>query len=59
MNSFQVLTTGGGWQDQIGGIFPGFKITHSDPALPLRVQVDQLFTTAIFRARLNARLLLL
>jgi hypothetical protein len=22
----QMLTTGGGWQDQVGGIFPGIKV---------------------------------
>ena len=33
----QMLTTGGGWQDQAGGILPGVKLCRSRPALPLRV----------------------
>ena len=33
----QMLTTGGGWQDQAGGILPGFKRCSSAAALPLRV----------------------
>ncbi len=27
----QVMTTGGGWQDQIGGIVPGVKLIRTDP----------------------------
>jgi len=34
----QVLTTGGGWQDQAGGLVGGFKVTTSAAALPLRVR---------------------
>jgi fucokinase len=30
-----MLTTGGGWQDQVGGIMPGFKFTRSESSLPL------------------------
>ncbi len=29
----QVLTTGGGWQDQIGGVVDGVKLVISDPGL--------------------------
>jgi len=29
----QLLTTGGGWQDQIGGVVGGIKIIHTDPGL--------------------------
>lgn len=36
----QILTTGGGWQDQIGGIYGGFKIGRSNGMLPLRVTVE-------------------
>jgi hypothetical protein len=41
-----VLTTGGGWQDQIGAIYGGFKIARSAPSLPLRVTVEPIPTTA-------------
>jgi fucokinase len=30
-NLEQVMTTGGGWQDQIGGITPGVKLIRTDP----------------------------
>ena len=33
----QMLTTGGGWQDQVGGLLPGVKIARSAARLPLRV----------------------
>lgn len=26
----QMLTTGGGWQDQVGGIYPGIKVGHTE-----------------------------
>jgi len=29
----QALTTGGGWQDQVGGAMPGSKITYTRPGL--------------------------
>ena len=38
----QILTTGGGWQDQIGGIIPGIKIGRSSNCLPLEVMYDQI-----------------
>jgi fucokinase len=31
----QLLTSGGGWQDQIGGGIPGVKLTSCNPGLPL------------------------
>ena len=35
----QMLTTGGGWQDQVGGCYPGFKLAVSGDRLPLLVEV--------------------
>lgn len=35
----QRMTTGGGWQDQAGGIFPGAKLIHSGPGLRQRLRV--------------------
>jgi fucokinase len=34
-----MLTTGGGWQDQIGGLCPGIKVGHSPAKLPLEISV--------------------
>jgi len=44
----QLLTTGGGWQDQLGGIFEGVKLIESTPGLLQRPVLswapDHLFT---------------
>jgi len=43
----QLLTTGGGWQDQLGGIFEGVKLIESQPGLVQRPSIrwapDHLF----------------
>ncbi len=36
----QLLTTGGGWQDQVGGIFPGIKLISSGPGIRQRLRVE-------------------
>jgi fucokinase len=36
----QLMTTGGGWQDQAGGIFPGAKLVLSGPGLRQRIRVQ-------------------
>lgn len=38
----QMLTTGGGWQDNVGGLVPGFKISRSQASLPLKVEAEKL-----------------
>jgi len=35
----QMLTTGGGWQDQVGGLSPGIKVGHSKAEIPVKVDV--------------------
>ena len=40
------MTTGGGWQDQIGAVYGGFKIARSASSLPVRVSVQSIPTTA-------------
>nr|XP_058947524.1 L-fucose kinase-like [Pocillopora verrucosa] len=37
----QMLTTGGGWQDNVGGLIPGFKIARSQASLPLKVETEK------------------
>jgi len=36
----QLMTTGGGWQDQAGGIFPGAKLVSSGPGLHQRLRAQ-------------------
>ncbi|OQR68382.1 L-fucose kinase-like, partial [Tropilaelaps mercedesae] len=38
----QLLTTGGGWQDQVGGIIGGIKRGFTRPGLPLRIRWEPL-----------------
>ena len=35
----QMLTTGGGWQDQVGGLTAGIKVGHSPAKLPLKIDI--------------------
>jgi fucokinase len=42
LNVEQLLTTGGGWQDQVGGLLPGIKLAYSRAALPLSVDFERL-----------------
>uniref|UniRef100_UPI00398EB101 L-fucose kinase isoform X2 n=1 Tax=Pristiophorus japonicus TaxID=55135 RepID=UPI00398EB101 len=54
----QMLTTGGGWQDQVGGLVPGIKMGRSKPQLPLRVDIERIAVTDEFVKILNDHLLL-
>jgi galactokinase/mevalonate kinase-like predicted kinase len=51
----QLLTTGGGWQDQYGGILPGIKLLESEPGaqekMGIRWMPDRLFTHPEYRDR--------
>lgn len=38
----QMLTTGGGWQDQYGGIYPGIKLLTSQPGLQTDITANWL-----------------
>nr|XP_060506159.1 L-fucose kinase isoform X1 [Panthera onca] len=54
----QVLTTGGGWQDQVGGLVPGIKVGRSRAQLPLKVEVEEITVPEGFLRKLNDHLLL-
>ncbi|CAM8887089.1 unnamed protein product [Rhodiola kirilowii] len=53
----QLMGTGGGWQDQIGGLYPGIKFTSSFPGVPLRLQVVPLLASSQLISKLQERLL--
>eukprot|EP01038_Epipyxis_sp_PR26KG_P004331 gene4331-6132_t len=55
----QLMTTGGGWQDQIGSIYGGFKIARSDVGLPLNVTVEMIPTSLEFNHYLESRMYLI
>ena len=57
-HSLPVLTTGGGWQDQVGAIYGGFKIGRSSGRLPLKVRVKPIESSIALKRVLDERLFL-
>ncbi len=55
----QIMSTGGGWQDQVGGVTPGVKFSSSSPGLEQRIQVERLCLSEKTKAELNRRFVLL
>ena len=53
----QMLTTGGGWQDQLGGMFPGIKLLETDPGLRQEPRVTPVRLTPEVAQALRERLL--
>ena len=47
----QFMTTGGGWQDQVGGVFPGVKLTMTGPGPRQRLRVEPVQCPAEFAER--------
>jgi galactokinase/mevalonate kinase-like predicted kinase len=54
----QMITTGGGWQDQAGGLFPGLKWIETAPGLRQVPQVRWLSDHLFGPAQANRRILL-
>lgn len=54
----QMLTTGGGWQDQVGGLVGGIHLVTSAPGLPQQLQVQQVDVSPATHAALRDRLCL-
>jgi fucokinase len=52
----QMLSTGGGWQDQVGGLWPGVKVSVCPAALPVVVSVLPLPAGAAAAASSSAAL---
>ena len=55
----QLMSTGGGWQDQVGGIFPGIKIISTRPGAKQSVKVKMIELTGKQLDSLNERLVLI
>lgn len=53
----QMLTSGGGWQDQVGGVFPGIKLVQTVPGLE-QVPVVRWLPGRFFHGEKKARMLL-
>lgn len=54
----QMLTSGGGWQDQVGGMMPGWKLTTTEPGIPQRFSVEEISLTPDTSQALAERLIL-
>ncbi len=54
----QRMTTGGGWQDQIGGMLPKIKLTVTDPGLAQVPRVTHVDCTQSVERELEERLVL-
>ncbi|XP_071959092.1 L-fucose kinase-like [Antedon mediterranea] len=54
----QILTTGGGWQDQVGGLTGGINIGHCKAGLPLKVDVTHVDISNDMLARFNNQFVL-
>ncbi|XP_048253759.1 L-fucose kinase-like isoform X2 [Haliotis rufescens] len=55
----QLLTTGGGWQDQIGGLFGGVRLGVSEAQLPLKVEAIDLQVSERYVQKFSDRLVLI
>ena len=55
----QLLTTGGGWQDQVGGLHPGLNLGSSESSHRVAVTTHPSLVSQKFVDKINSRLLLL
>ena len=55
----QLMSTGGGWQDQVGGIFPGLKIISTKPSVNQKITVEKVDLSSKFIKEINDRLILI
>ena len=53
-----MLTTGGGWQDQVGGLTGGIKLVTTPPGLPQRITVQPVHPAPAVAEAFGQRLLL-
>lgn len=51
----QIMSTGGGWQDQVGGITDGIKYSFSHPGLRQNIRVEPIRLSSQTLAELNER----
>ncbi|CAI5441093.1 unnamed protein product [Caenorhabditis angaria] len=57
----QIMTTGGGWQDQIGAIYPGIKlgIAQRNSSQNFGLKVERIEISKKFQTEINCRLVLI
>ena len=55
----QIMSTGGGWQDQVGGVTPGFKFITSEPGISQKISVEKLALDEATKRELDERFCLI
>lgn len=55
----QLMDTGGGWQDQVGGVSRGIKLITSMPGIPQKIHVEKLQLSDEVLAELQERFVLI
>ena len=55
----QIMSTGGGWQDQVGGLTPGVKLVHTTPGIKQNIQVDHIVIPEAAMKELQDRFVLI
>lgn len=55
----QIMSTGGGWQDQVGGLTDGIKYIRSAPGIPQKLSVDRVNLPQKALIELNERFALI
>lgn len=55
----QIMSTGGGWQDQVGGVTPGIKYITSRPGIRQELTVEHLEISENTKKELNERFCLI
>lgn len=51
----QIMSTGGGWQDQVGGVTPGIKFITSDPGIEQKISVERVVLSEETKRELQER----
>ena len=59
LNLEQIMSTGGGWQDQVGGLTPGIKYITSRPGMKQELSVEQVKISEKTRQELQERFALI
>lgn len=55
----QIMSTGGGWQDQVGGVTPGMKFITSKPGIKQNIKVCHVELSEETKAELDERFVLI
>lgn len=55
----QIMSTGGGWQDQVGGLTPGVKLLRTRPGIEQKIELIPLNITPETRQELQERFALI